>query len=41
MAIVLIVLVVVGVLAFLFFSRASGWRRFRRGPISGRWGRRI
>jgi len=41
MVIALIVIVVVGLLAFLLFSRPSGWRRFRRGPISGRWGRRV
>jgi len=33
--------IAIGVLAFLFFSRARGWRRFRRAPVTGRWGRRV
>jgi len=37
----ILILVVVGALAFLFFSRATGWRRFRRAPVTGRWGRRV
>jgi hypothetical protein len=37
----LIIVVAVGLLAFVWFSRASGWRRFRRAPLTGRWGRRV
>jgi hypothetical protein len=38
---VLIIIAAVGLLAFFWFARAPGVRRFRRGPLTGRWGRRV
>jgi hypothetical protein len=37
----IVAIVAIGLLAYLFMSRASGWRRFRRAPMTGRWGRRV